>query len=206
MVSLVPRARTRGRSRSSGPRRSSSGGTEWVLTSHLFTVTPAVPNVGLLLVPNEIVNFMTSPTYLGGHIEVMAQASYVDPPPSQGFISLGIRAVPLRTWDIYNSAGSGPVEPSELPLPWSDGEGSWAYHRQFYLSTGGAAGNPAFPEFRDVHSITNTVRFHDLARSARRLNTDEVLVMLVELSGTPINPPTGSVCGAVSARLLLKEK
>jgi len=203
MAIAFPRqVRTRGRSRGSSRRRSSGTGTEWILTAHLLSLSPTVPHTAVQLVPNEIINFMTSPTYLGGHFEVMAQA-IISPPdePGQGFVSVGVRALPLRSFDSYIAQ---PSDPAEIPLPWSDGEGSWAYHRMFYVTAGGI--DASAPSTALEHSLANTVRFHDLARSARRLATDEVLVLVAELSGTPVFPATGAVCLAITARVLLKEK
>lgn len=198
MAQVSVRPASRRSSRRGSTRRRSSGGTEWILTSHELTLSVAVPEVAVLLIPNEIINFSTSPTYLGGHYDVVANVSDAGGGlPSQGFVSIGVRALPLRSFDAFDG-----VPPSELPLPWTDGEGSWAYHRMFYLSAQAATGgNVAAAE----HSLLNTVRFHDVARSARRLATDEVLALVAEFSGTPTNPPTGGVCLAIAARVLMRE-
>lgn len=202
MAQVAHSVRTRGRSRRVSTRRGSSGGTEWILTSHIFTLTPTVPHLAVLLVPNEILNFMTAPTYLGGHIEVCANAVLSPPdPPGQGFVSLGIRPLSLRSFEAFDG-----IPPSELPLPWTDGEGSWAYHRMFYISAGSIDVSSAGATGATEHSVFNTVRFHDVARSARRLQTDEVLAMVAELSGIDPLFATGNICVAVTARVLLREK
>lgn len=200
----VRRVPTRGRSRGGSRRRSSGTGTEWILTSHLLSLSPTVPHAAVQLVPNEIINFMTAPTYLGGHFDLLGQAMTVAPDgPGAGFLSVGVRALPLRSFDAYINQPA--LDHVEIPLPWTDGEGSWAYHRMFYLSSTNidstVVGGGALE-----HSDASTFRIHDVARSARRLNTDEVLAMVVEFSGTSVYPAQGHVCLAVNARLLLREK
>lgn len=198
-----PARRSRGRSSGGSRRRSSGTGTEWILTSHLLSLSPTVPHTAVLLVPNEIINFMTSPTYLGGHFDVLAQAIVSTPDgPGQGFVNLGVRALPLRSFDSYIAQPD--LASVEIPLPWSDGEGSWAYHRSFYVTAGNI--DLSTPTAATEHSLVSAARFHDIARSARRLNTDEVLALVAELSGTSVFPQSGTICLAITARVLLKEK
>lgn len=200
MAMVFPSARSgRRRSRTSNRSRSSSGSTEWVASTSYITLTAgSVEVVPYALVPNSLIKTMTSPTYLGGHVEVLAMAN-ASPPETigQGSLALGICVLPERT---FNASGAGLPADATIPLPFSDAEGDWPYHRMFSVSVTGTGG------LVDAsYSPTSAVRFHDVARSKRRLSEDDVVVGIIELYGTPLVPPTGQINVQLHTRLLLRQ-
>lgn len=196
-VVLPSRSRGRTRSRNSSRRRSSSGSTEWVASNSYVTAhAPDVPVVLFEVVPNAVIKTMTSPTFLGGHVEVLASAMTVPPDVyATSSVGLGICVLPQRTFETWT-----PGDPPTFPLPWSDAEGDWPYLRIFYLIGSDLAGASS-----DLVTDRSVVRFHDVARSKRRVTEDDALVGIVEMFGTTAVPPQGAVSVEIATRLLLRQ-
>jgi len=201
MAMAFPSVRSgRRTSRSRSQRRNSSGSTEWVASISYVTMQSDVVNwVAFEIVPNIHVQTMTSPTYLGGHVEVLANVTATAPETSaQGVVALGICVLPQRTLEAALGAALG--DPAPIPLPFSDAEGDWPYHRFFYLSGTGADGT-----LDPRHTNSSLVRFHDVARSKRKLSEDDALVGVAEFVGSVIVPPTGFANLVVTSRVLLRQ-
>lgn len=186
----------RGRRRSRRPFfRRSTGGTEWVSGHTLFSLAaPASPTNAFPIVPNAVIKGYTSPTFLGGYLTWAIQATQLDGDlaPSFAFVYMGLRVQPERTTLAGPDAG---------PLPFSDGEASWPWHRQIMVSNG--LPDPA--AIATAWSDSNFVRGADRVRSKRRLTDDDELVLITELSGVGAFPPSGGICVSVAFRLLIKE-
>lgn len=209
MARLASSARTRSAPRRGSSRRSSSGSTEWVATAHFLTLTwDTLPWAVFNLIPNEVATDLTDPTYLGGFFDVVVTAIDVPPavPPAQASFAIGVRPLPLRTYDaaveLQGGVGGTAAPDRPIPLPWTDGEGNWSYLRYGYVST---AGSDLAVHTDNHHDDLSLVRIHDMARSKRKLASDELLAGVVEIFGAPTLPPTGNVCFAIHARLLLRQ-
>lgn len=200
MVQAPSRSRSPRRSSTARSRRS-SGSTEWVASNSLLSMSPETNWLAAPVVLNSTIQSMTSPTYLGGHLDVVIQAAELAPfPPAVGGVALGLAVIPQRTLEAALAA-TGANPPSPIPLPWSDAEGDWPWLRFCYVSALGMDQTVAATN----HSDLSVVRFHDVARSKRRLSEDDALVLVTELVGTGSFPVQGVFCLSVTTRLLLRQ-
>lgn len=194
-------SRSRGRARS-GRRSSSrtSGSTEWVASSSSFAISSTVNWLVAPVIPNSVIASMTSPTFLGGHIEcVMCGSTQAPGPPAVGTVGFGIMAIPQRTLEAAQAVVS--PDPAPVALPFSDAEASWPYLRYVPINT--LASDQTTPVVDP--GICSAARFHDVVRSKRKLSEDDALVWILEYIGTEFFPAQGIVCIQVSTRFLLRQ-
>lgn len=201
MAPLVSRSRVHRRFSRSSRRRTSSH-TQWNVTSYLLTLTP--PTVSFAtsdVIPNELVKTFTGVTLVGGYAEISVAALSAAPAPlAIGFVTMGLRVLPRRT--IAEFLEDDTDATPGIPLPFDDGEGSWPWWREVFVTSGGPDGTST--PLTD-YGPANFYRSLDPIRSKRRMTEDDALCLVVQAHGTPLVPAQGQICVSLTFRLLLRE-